>query len=79
MALRRSRFRYRSRSRSRPRPRPRPSWDGPAIGQGILPVPCGVWIWVAIGHTEMRRGIHSLALQVQQSFGLDPFFEDLYI
>lgn len=27
----------------------------------------------------MRRGMHSLALQVQQSFGRDPFVGDLYI
>ena len=27
----------------------------------------------------MRRGMRSLALQVQQSFGRDPFVGDLYI
>ena len=27
----------------------------------------------------MRRGMRSLALQVQQSFGRDPFAGDLYI
>ena len=28
---------------------------------------------------DMRRGMRSLALQVQQSFGRDPFTGDLYI
>lgn len=27
----------------------------------------------------MRRGMRSLALQVQQSFGRDPFVGDLYV
>ena len=45
----------------------------------MIPVPSGVRIWIATGHTDMRRGMRSLALQVQQSFGRDPFAGDLYI
>ena len=45
----------------------------------MIPVPSGVRIWIATGHTDMRRGMRSLALQVQQSFGRDPYAGDLYI
>ncbi|WP_442802123.1 IS66 family insertion sequence element accessory protein TnpB [Sphingobium sp. CR2-8] len=45
----------------------------------MIPVPSGVRIWIATGQTDMRRGMRSLALQVQQSFGCDPFAGDLYI
>ncbi|WP_426957578.1 IS66 family insertion sequence element accessory protein TnpB, partial [Bacillus velezensis] len=37
----------------------------------MIPVPSGVRIWIATGHTDMRRGMRSLALQVQQSFRRD--------
>ncbi len=36
------------------------------------PVPFGVRIWIATGHTDMRKGMRSLALQIQQSFRRDP-------
>ncbi len=45
----------------------------------MIPVPSGVRIWVAMGQTDMRRGMRSLALQVQQGLGRDPFAGDLYI
>ena len=32
----------------------------------MIPVPSGVRIWLAAGHTDMRRGMNSLALQVQE-------------
>ena len=31
----------------------------------MIPTPSGVRVWLAVGHTDMRRGMHSLALQVQ--------------
>ena len=34
---------------------------------------------MAVGHTDMRRGMHSLALQVQQTLGRDPYAGDLYV
>jgi hypothetical protein len=32
----------------------------------MIPVPSGVRVWLAAGHTDMRRGMNSLALQVQE-------------
>jgi transposase len=32
----------------------------------MIPVPSGVRVWIATGHTDMRRGMNSLALQVQE-------------
>jgi transposase len=36
----------------------------------MIPVPSGVPVWLAVGHTDMRRGMNSLALQVQDTPGL---------
>ena len=33
----------------------------------MIPVPSGVRVWLAIGVTDMRRGMNSLALQVQEA------------
>ena len=32
----------------------------------MIPIPSGVRVWLAVGRTDMRRGMHSLSLQVQQ-------------
>ena len=45
----------------------------------MIPVPSGVRIWIATGHTDMRKGMRSLALQIQQSFRRDPHAGDLYV
>ena len=45
----------------------------------MIPVPTGVRVWLAAGHTDMRRGMNGLALQVQQALGRDPFAGDLYV
>ena len=45
----------------------------------MIPVPSGVRVWLAVGHTDMRRGMNSLALQVQQALGRDPHCGDLYV
>lgn len=45
----------------------------------MIPVPSGVRIWIATGHTDMRRGMRSLALQVQQNLGHNPHAGDLYV
>ena len=45
----------------------------------MIPVPGGVRIWIATGVTDMRRGMHGLALQVRQSLERDPHAGDLYI
>jgi len=33
----------------------------------MIPIPSGVRVWIATGHTDMRRGMNGLALQVQQA------------
>ena len=45
----------------------------------MIPIPSGVRVWIATGHTDMRRGMQSLALAVQQSLKRDPHAGDLYI
>ena len=45
----------------------------------MIPTPSGVRVWLALGHTDMRRGMNSLALQVQQALGRDPHCGDLYV
>lgn len=44
----------------------------------MIPIPRGVRVWIATGHTDMRRGMRSLALTVQESLKRDPRGGDLY-
>jgi len=44
----------------------------------MIPVPAGVRVWVAAGVTDMRRGMNSLALQVQQNLARDPHAGDVF-
>ena len=39
----------------------------------MIPVAAGVRIWIATGHTDMRKGMNGLALLVQEGLGRDPF------
>ncbi len=45
----------------------------------MIAPPSGVRVWLANGHTDMRRGMNGLALQVQQALGRDPHAGDLYV
>ena len=45
----------------------------------MIPVPSGFRVWLAVGHTDMRRGMNSLALQVEEKLGRDPHASDLYV
>ncbi len=45
----------------------------------MIPVPSGVRVWLAVGRTDMRRGMNGLALQVQEALGRDPHTGDLYV
>ena len=45
----------------------------------MIPVPGGARVWIATGRTDMRKGMGSLALQIQHGFGRDPHAGDLYI
>ena len=40
---------------------------------------CGVRIWIATGHTDMRKGMQGLALLVQEGLGRDPFAGDVFV
>ncbi len=39
----------------------------------------GVKIWLALGRTDMRRGMDGLALQIQETLRLDPHSGHLFI
>jgi transposase len=64
-----------------------PASVSPAFGGGcrrgagatMIPVPSGVRVWLAVGRTDMRKGMNGLALQVQQALGRDPHAGDLYV
>jgi len=45
----------------------------------MIPIASGVKVWIATGHTDMRRGMNSLALLVQEAFKRDPHGGDLYV
>lgn len=45
----------------------------------MIPVPSGVRVWLAVGRSDMRKGMNSLALQVQESLGRNPHAGDLYV
>jgi transposase len=44
----------------------------------MIPIPSGVRMWIATGHTDMRRGMNDLALQAQQALKRDPHAGDLF-
>src|SRR6201984_2926173 len=52
---------------------------GQSAVRAMIPVPSGVRVWLAVGHTDMRRGMNSLALQVQEVLKRDPHAGDLYV
>ena len=71
----------------RPCPRPDPGVGAArfggccrgGIGTTVILVPSGVRVWLAVGHTDMRRGMNSVAIQVRQGLGRDPHAGDLYV
>ena len=38
----------------------------------MIPIPSGVRVWIATGHTDIRRGMQGLALTVQEGLKRDP-------
>ena len=44
----------------------------------MIPLPSGVRVWLATGHTDMRKGFASLSLQVQQILHRDPLSGHLF-
>jgi transposase len=45
----------------------------------VIPVPAGVRVWLATGHTDMRRGFPGLALLVQETLEADPHAGHLFV
>ena len=45
----------------------------------MIPVPSGVRVWLAVGATDMRRGMNGLSLQVQEALRRDPHGGDLFV
>ena len=45
----------------------------------MIPVGSDVRVWLALGRTDMRRGMVGLALQVHETLGRDPYQGDLFI
>ena len=50
-----------------------------ALRRGMITFPPGVRVWLATGHTDMRRGFPSLALMVQEQLKQDPYAGHLFI
>src|SRR3546814_9485545 len=42
-------------------------------------IPTGARVWIAMGHTDMRKGMQGLALMVQQHSRRDPHGGDLFV
>jgi len=45
----------------------------------MLPVPQGVRVWLAPGHTDMRKGFPGLSLLVQETLKNDPHTGHLFV
>jgi transposase len=48
-------------------------------GAAMIPISSGVRVWIATGHTDMRRGMQGLPLQVQDCLKRDPHGGDLFV
>jgi transposase len=45
----------------------------------MIPVPVGVRVWLATGHTDMRKGFAGLSLVVQETLQRDPNMGHLFV
>ncbi len=45
----------------------------------MIPVPAGVHVWIATGHTDMRKGFDGLAVRVQEVLKRDPHSGHLFV
>jgi transposase len=52
---------------------------GQNAGAPMIPVPTGVRVWLATGHTDMRKGFDGLALIVQETLKRDPHSGQLFV
>ena len=60
--------------------------DGQAGGRGagegqvaMIPVPSGIRVWLATGHTDMRKGFDGLAVLVQETLARNPHNGHLFV
>jgi transposase len=45
----------------------------------MIPIPSGARVWLATGHTDMRKGFDGLALLVQEMLRRDPHNGHLFV
>ena len=45
----------------------------------MIPLPSGVQVWLATGHTDMRKGFDGLALLVQETLRRNPHNGHLFV
>ena len=45
----------------------------------MIPIPSGTRVWLATGHTDMRKGFDGLALLVQETLKRDPHSGHLFV
>jgi transposase len=45
----------------------------------MIPVPAGTRVWLAAGHTDMRKGFDGLAVLVQERLKRDPHGGQLFV
>ena len=45
----------------------------------MIPLPSDTRVWLATGHTDMRRGMNGLALQVQEVLRRDPYGGHVFV
>lgn len=45
----------------------------------MIAIPPGVQVWLATGHTDMRKGFNGLALLVQETLQRDPHCGHLFV
>ena len=45
----------------------------------MIPVPAGTRVWLAAGHTDMRKGFDGLAMLIQETLKRDPHDGQLFV
>jgi transposase len=45
----------------------------------MIPVPAGTRVWLAAGHTDMRKGFNGLAVRIQEVLKRDPHCGHLFV
>jgi len=45
----------------------------------MIPMAAGARVWIATGHTDMRKGMQGLALLVQEGLKRDPHAGDVFV